>query len=63
MAGMSTIPSIARLDVTDLSRLATKLLICDIDHTMVDPLVLLRQMRFVLPKCLIAVDLRWRSRP
>jgi DNA-binding NarL/FixJ family response regulator len=55
MAGISTPPSIARLDVTELGRLAPTLLICDVDHTKVDALELLRQIRFVLPDCLIAV--------
>jgi DNA-binding NarL/FixJ family response regulator len=55
MAGVLAGPVIARLDVTELGRLAPNLLICDVDHSKVDALELLRQIRFVLPECLIAV--------
>ena len=55
MAGISTLPAIARLDVRELSQLAPSLLICDVDSVQVDALELLRQIRFVLPECLIAV--------
>jgi DNA-binding NarL/FixJ family response regulator len=54
-AGVPTTAKIARLDVTELGRLAPDLLICDIDGSEVDALELLRQIRFVLPECLIAV--------
>jgi DNA-binding NarL/FixJ family response regulator len=55
MAGVSAIPIVARLEVTELGRLAPNLLICDVDDTTIDSLELLRQIRFVLPECLIAV--------
>ena len=55
MAGVLALPVIARLDVTELGRLAPNLLICDVDHSQVDALELVRQIRFVLPECLIAV--------
>jgi len=47
--------TISRLDVTDLHRIAPDLLVCDVDGIDVDPVELLRRIRFVLPKCLIAV--------
>jgi CheY-like chemotaxis protein len=53
--GVLTTPIVARLDVSELGRLAPDLLVCDVDHTQVDALELLRQIRFVLPECLIAV--------
>jgi DNA-binding NarL/FixJ family response regulator len=54
-AGVLTPVAIARLDVTELGRLAPDLLVCDFDKTEVDALELLRQIRFVLPECLIVV--------
>jgi DNA-binding NarL/FixJ family response regulator len=54
-AGVRTAATIARLDVTELGHLAPDLLVCDVDKSEVDALELLRQMRFVLPDCLIAV--------
>lgn len=54
-AGVPTMATIAGLDVTELGRLAPDLLVCDIDDSAVDALELLRQIRFVLPDCLIAV--------
>jgi DNA-binding NarL/FixJ family response regulator len=54
-AGVPTAATFARLDVTELGRLAPDLLVCDVDETEVDALELLRQIRFVLPECLIAV--------
>ena len=55
MAGVLARPVTARLDVTELGRLAPNLLVCDVDHLKVDALELLRQVRFVLPECLIVV--------
>jgi DNA-binding NarL/FixJ family response regulator len=54
-AGESPLATLARLDVPELGRLLPDLLVCDVDATEKDPLELLRQIRFVLPDCLIAV--------
>lgn len=45
----------ARLDVSELGKMAPGLLVCDVDDVGVDSLELLRQFRFVLPDCVIAV--------
>ena len=47
--------TVARLRVSELGRLMPDMLVCDIDRVEVDPLELLRQIRFVLPECIIAV--------
>jgi DNA-binding NarL/FixJ family response regulator len=47
--------TVARLNVSELGRLSPHLLVCDVDSVLVDPLELLRQIRFVLPECIIAV--------
>jgi DNA-binding NarL/FixJ family response regulator len=47
-------PLLAGLDVATLGRIAPELLVCDIDQPDVDRLELLRQIRFVLPDCIIA---------
>jgi DNA-binding NarL/FixJ family response regulator len=47
--------SLARLNVTELGRLAPDVLICDVDKIITDQLEFLRQLRFVLPDCLIAI--------
>jgi DNA-binding NarL/FixJ family response regulator len=54
-AGEPSPASLARLDVRELHNLAPDLLVCDIDDLAVDPLELLRQIRFVLPDCMVAV--------
>jgi DNA-binding NarL/FixJ family response regulator len=54
-AGESAHPTLARLDVAELKRRAPDVLVCDLDDIVADPLELLRQIRFVLPECLIAV--------
>jgi DNA-binding NarL/FixJ family response regulator len=54
-AGEPALATLARLDVPELGRLRPDLLVCDIDAVAGDPLELLRQVRFVLPECLIAV--------
>jgi len=46
---------IARLDVAELRALVPALLICDIDAAPTDPLEMLRQVRFVVPTCVISV--------
>lgn len=53
--GEPSLPKLARLDVSELGRLAPRLLICDVDHLDADPLELMRQIRFVLPDCVIAI--------
>jgi DNA-binding NarL/FixJ family response regulator len=54
-AGEPALATVARLDVLELGRLVPDVLVCDLDDVGVDPLELLRQIRFVLPDCLIAV--------
>jgi DNA-binding NarL/FixJ family response regulator len=44
-----------RLNVSDIGRAAPALLVCDVDGLTVDPLEMLRRLRFVLPDCVIAV--------
>jgi DNA-binding NarL/FixJ family response regulator len=47
--------TIERLNVTEIGARAPSVLVCDLDSAIVDPLELLRQLRFVLPQCIIAV--------
>jgi len=54
-AGETNHPLVAPLDVRSLGKLRPDLLIADVDHLTVDPLELVRQIRFVLPSCAIAV--------
>ena len=54
-AGESGYTLVAALDVAALGRLAPDILIADIDHLKVDSLEALRQLRFVLPECVIVV--------
>lgn len=54
-AGVPALATVARLDVTELGKLAPSLLVCDVDDCNADPLELLRQLRFVLPNSMIAV--------
>jgi DNA-binding NarL/FixJ family response regulator len=46
---------VAKVDVAALAELAPDVLVADIDRQEVDALELLRQLRFVLPKCVIVV--------
>jgi len=46
---------IAPLRAVEIARMKPNLCICDLDFLEVDSLELLRQLRFVLPSCLIAV--------
>jgi len=51
-----TIPAtLMRLDVGALGKLHPGLIVCDVDDSIVDPLEVIRQLRFVLPTCTIAV--------
>jgi DNA-binding NarL/FixJ family response regulator len=54
-AGETGYALVALLDVAALGRLAPGVLLADVDHLEVDPLEALRQLRFVLPDCIIVV--------
>jgi DNA-binding NarL/FixJ family response regulator len=54
-AGEPGLTMVAHLDVAALGKLSPDVLIADIDRLDVDPLEMLRQMRFVLPECVIVV--------
>jgi DNA-binding NarL/FixJ family response regulator len=54
-AGQPGLTIVAHLDVAALGKLAPDVLIADIDRQKVDPLEMLRQLRFVLPECVIVV--------
>jgi DNA-binding NarL/FixJ family response regulator len=47
--------AVAPLDVTNLGRLRPAFMVCDIDRSATDGLEMLRQLRFVLPECVIAI--------
>ncbi len=49
-AGVPDLATVARLDVTELGKLAPDLLVCDIDEVEVDSLELPRRLRCVLPE-------------
>ncbi len=54
-SGTSPLAGIAALNVSALGKSAPELIVCDVDGIDVDPLELLRRLRFVLPDCMIAV--------
>lgn len=54
-AGAPVRAIMARLEVVELGKLAPALLVCDVDGLQLDALELLRQLRFVLPACIIVV--------
>ena len=54
-AGEPDYTIVARLDVPALGKLAPEVLVADIDDLEVDALEALRQLRFVLPECVIVV--------
>lgn len=54
-AGALASATVARLDVAELGKMTPDLLVCDIDALRVDPLEMVRRLRFVLPDCVIAV--------
>lgn len=54
-AGEPGLTIIAHLEVAALGKLSPDVLIADVDRQKVDPLELLRQLRFVLPECVIVV--------
>jgi DNA-binding NarL/FixJ family response regulator len=54
-AGEAALTIIVPLDVVELAKLSADILIIDIDRLDIDPLEMLRRLRFVLPECLIVV--------
>lgn len=54
-AGELSLTILDDLDIAALGRLAPDVLVADIDRQKVDSLELLRQLRFVLPGCVIVV--------
>ena len=54
-AGEPGVAIVSRLDVAGLRNLAPAVLIADVDRLDVDPLEMLRQLRFVLPGCVIVI--------
>jgi len=54
-AGEPALTIIARLEVAELRKLGPNVLVADIDRLESDPLETLRQLRFVLPDCIIVV--------
>jgi DNA-binding NarL/FixJ family response regulator len=55
-AGETTMPVVEPIDVRSLGRLQPEFLLVDLDDLIVDRLETLRQLRFVLPKCVISSD-------
>ncbi len=49
-------PVVEPIDVRSLGRLQPEFLLVDLDDLIVDRLETLRQLRFVLPKCVISSD-------
>jgi DNA-binding NarL/FixJ family response regulator len=54
-SGESALAILANLDVPELSKLAPDILVCDVDRLEIDPLEMVRQLRFVLPACTMVV--------
>jgi DNA-binding NarL/FixJ family response regulator len=54
-AGESALTILARLDVAELSKRAPDILVADVDRLLVDPLEMVRQLRFVLPECILVI--------
>jgi DNA-binding NarL/FixJ family response regulator len=54
-AGEPGLTIVARLDVAAIGKLSPDVLVADVDREKVDPLEMLRQLRFVLPECVIVV--------
>jgi DNA-binding NarL/FixJ family response regulator len=55
MVGTPGLATVSQLDVAELGRLRPDVLVCDVDALDIDPLEFLRRIRFVLPRCIIAV--------
>lgn len=54
-AGLSNLAIVAKVNVTEIARIAPTVLVCDVDSLVVDKLEQLRQLRFVLPQTTIAL--------
>lgn len=54
-AGLPISPSVASLNVVELGKLAPDVLVADLDGLTVNALERLRQLRFVLPSCIIVI--------
>jgi DNA-binding NarL/FixJ family response regulator len=54
-AGEPALAILARLDVTELHKVGPDVLVADVDGLSIDPLEILRQLRFVLPNCVMAI--------
>ncbi len=54
-AGEEALALLGGLNVPELAKLAPDILIVDLDRLDVDPLEMLRRLRFVLPGCIIIV--------
>jgi DNA-binding NarL/FixJ family response regulator len=54
-AGEPSLTIVARFDVAALRKIAPDVLVVDVDGLEVDRLEMLRQVRFVLPECIIVV--------
>lgn len=54
-AGESALAFVTQLDVVALRKLAPDILVADVDDLEVDPLEMLRQIRFVAPDCVLVV--------
>jgi DNA-binding NarL/FixJ family response regulator len=55
LAGEPALAVLARLDIVELRKLAPNVLVADVDRLEVDPLEMVRQLRFVLPDCVLVV--------
>lgn len=54
-AGEPAVATVASIDVTALQKIRPDVLVADVDELEIDALEILRQLRFVLPDCIIAV--------
>ena len=54
-SGESSPPVVTNLDVRDVGNCFPRVLIGDVDCLIVNPFEVLRQIRFILPECMIAV--------
>src|ERR1700722_18922443 len=54
-AGLPNLTSIAKMNITEIAKIAPTMIVCDVDALVVDKLEHLRQLRFVLPGSTIAV--------
>jgi DNA-binding NarL/FixJ family response regulator len=54
-SGTSAPSGVTALNVSQLGKRSPEVIVCDVDGVDVDPLELLRRLRFVVPDCMIAV--------